>query len=263
MLYNELDIPYHIEINGNCIPILYDAENSEFYLYVSKLTNNREESVLCIKSFMEKFGITLVSCISEIDAPLYGAIGFKVRPCPETTECIYPIERFRSFSEVPSKRRLANQFFAAHPNYRCTEYSPTYESGCKMLLEMWEKQKTSSSKEAEYNAGIREDVVLEKKILSDMGIMTYSGFVLLAENAVIGFCFYEQLNENTVGLISIKTDMRYRGAYQALIHLLAAHPVMASVRFLNYGNLSGVPGLANMKMQWKPSELLKFYEAEL
>jgi len=93
--------------------------------------------------------------------------------------------------------------------------------------------------------------------------MDYTGFVLQINNNLVGFCFYEWLNKETIGLVSIKTDARFRGAYQALVHLLTRHPNLSKARFLNYGNLSGVPGLANMKLQWKPSLLLKFYEATL
>lgn len=122
------------------------------------------------------------------------------------------------------------------------------------LFESWEQQRGKTREET------GRELATIKRFFTGLTHFTPYGLGIVIDDKLAGFLIGEILNHDHAIVHFEKGDLRYPGIYEYLQHHHAKWLDAQGIKFINYEQDLGIPGLRHSKTLYNPISFLKKYE---
>ncbi len=247
-------------LNDNLVIRIQDFVTGDyFYSFLGTNKLKRTVATLLAKSKEENLGNQL-RLVPEVAIQSFPELEehFLVKEDPDSFDYILSVDDIADLrgKRFHDKRNLVNNFKRLYQHHRIRQLDFDNDTTKKDILELffrWEKQKGKSRNET------RIELTAIKRLLDFANIHNVMGLGAYHDNKLIGFVTYHTVHDRYAILSFEKGDTSYRGIYEYLKHQAAKHLKSLDIKYINYEQDLGIPGLKRAKILWKPKFFLKKY----
>lgn len=247
------------QLNGNIILFLRDHRSKEFFLSIKGL-NMINETFEIVLNELDKFGVPeALNLIPEETATKLDPAKFEITEDRDSFDYVYSIDNLIELSgkSFKTKRQLCNFFENNNKNVEISIESISDETKKQILRFISEENsrrtKLGYTPFAEYEMAALENFMT---LPEDKNILA---FILRVDGEIVG-CSMDQLLPNDFALSHFfKASIAYKGSYDYLNRKIAIYLKDLGVQYWNWVEDSGLEGLRQAKLSYKPEYLLKKY----
>jgi|WetSurMetagenome_2_1015567.scaffolds.fasta_scaffold115976_1 uncharacterized protein len=250
-------------LNGNLVIKIQDFVTGDyFYSFIG--ANQAKDTIneLLAKSKKDKFG-TKLYLIPEINLKSLPSLDkyFSIREDPDSFDYILSVDEVASLrgGKYYDKRNLVNRFKRLYPKHSVELLDLAKEKTRREIIELfmlWKQKKGKNIEEVEI------ELKAIKKMFGLVGRLNMMGIGIYSQNKLIGFATYHIVWDNYAIMSFEKGNTIYEGIYAYINHEAAKHLKELGVKYINYEQDLGIPGLKKAKMLWRPVFFLKKYIIE-
>jgi uncharacterized protein len=250
-------------LNDNLVIKIQDFITGDFF-YSFIGINYVEDTIskLLAKSKEDEFGAKLY-LIPEVNLKSLSRLEkyFSIKEDPNSFEYILSVNEIANLrgGKYYDKRNLVNRFKRLYPEHSVEPLNLTEEKTKQDIIELfllWKQQKSKDNKEVEIES------IAIRKLFDLVSLLNIIGIGIYFQNKLIGFATYRICQDNFAIMSFEKGDATYEGIYAYINHEAAKHLEALGVKYINYEQDLGIPGLRKAKMLWRPAFFLKKYIIE-
>ena len=243
------------KLNNNLVVKFTDyLIGSPFFSFLGE--NKLLETAQNIIDFAKKTKASSVPCLvpEEIAKNLSNS-GFCIKEDRDNFDYIYSVSSLSKMDHWTqnSSGKYIRSFIKKCPDY-VVKHSCIKECGRDEFMEMFKKW--AKNKDIENYLEFNEYKALERVFkIKDKNVNTISIYI---HNLLVGFTIYEILPSNYAISHFAKADTEYSNAINDLLNWEEAKILdLHGVKYLNWAEDLGIPGLRKLKEKYKPSFLFK------
>ncbi len=237
------------------ILLMQDYVSNDFFVSIIIKKEVSDENLIYLMHLLSRFYPNKkIKYIPEHLAKRLSRLGYPVILDDDNFDYILSVQKLAQLenSEMATIRNMKNRFLAK------------YDKGDIHFVDVEKVDKFFSDKKNEH-FNIKEKKAMTEYFryhLSEIDIKTEElGFFI--DGSIVGFCFYEILNQDYALFHFQKTDTLYKGSAHYLINAVANILQEKNIKYINFEQDLGIEGLRYFKKSLKPKFFLKKYQLHL
>lgn len=181
---------------------------------------------------------------------------FSVNEDPDSFDYILSVKELATLegSKFHNKKNLVYRFKSQYTNHYLKLLDLTLDKtrqDVRDLFFLWEKQRGKDRSETEI------ELIAIEKMFDLVDVLQIIGIGIYFNEKLIGFASIHNTSKEFAILVFEKCDTLYKGIFEYLNHEVAKYLLDDGVRYINYEQDLGIPGLKKAKMLWRPIFFLK------
>ncbi|MDR1663857.1 MAG: phosphatidylglycerol lysyltransferase domain-containing protein [Clostridiales bacterium] len=158
-------------------------------------------------------------------------------------------------SSLSGKRRDVNHFWRRYEGrIRIKDMAAEDAGEVRAFQSAWLKEREGRE---DFCHLLREDAAVARG-LENFNALGLRGILLYVDGALRGFAYGAQISNDTFDIMAEKGDTRIKDIYRVL-NMENVRRCCAGLRYVNYEEDIGLPGLRKLKLSYKPDILMKKY----
>ncbi len=160
------------------------------------------------------------------------------------------------------QRHAYNTFIAQYPSIKCEPYQPTDRDACHQLYERWRKSRAEKYDDPIYQAMLEDSQSAHRIGITHAEELELVGRVVRIDGELRAYTFGYELNSEMFCVLFEISDLNIKGLAQ-FIYREFCKESMASYRWINAMDDSGLENLKRVKLAYHPHRLLPSYNLVL
>lgn len=254
------DIYWSIIEDGLCV---FFKDNTGAFLYLAPLGSKKSAGLVKkVFAILDRFNgnkeISRIENVEEADVDFYRASGYDCR----LKSCDYLCARASlvklAGNRFKSKRACFN-YFIKHYDFEYLPFSPKDSGGCLDLYDIWKGQRESRVNDPVYRGMLDDSLICLGRMLKDYRSLDLTGRVVKMGKKIKAFTFGFRLSPDTFCILYEITDLSIKGLSQFIFRRFASE--LEGYDYVNVMDDSGMENLKNVKLSYRPVELIPAYIA--
>lgn len=244
------------QLNSNLVILFSDYLSNKQFLSFLGTNLISETATILIENSIKNYHSNELKLIPEEISTELLKLGFVVKQDRDSCDYIYSVENLANMNNWPRKNNHYKnicRFVKLHPKYKI-EISCINKICSNNYLEMFKKW--STNKKIENHLELNEYKAFERLfVINDENTSVIS---LYLNNILVGFTVFEILSKEYAVAHFSKADTTFHsGIYDILIWEEAKNLNIKKVKYYNFEQDLGIPGLRYMKESFDPVFFLK------
>lgn len=260
--YNTADKNAFSVLNNNLVIKIQDFITGDFF-YSFLGTNETKNTITKLLKKSKEDNYAKLYLVPEINFQSLAKLQelFSIKEDRDSFDYIISVDETANLegSKYSTRRNHINKFKKNYPNHTIEMIDLTRKEIKQDIIKLfflWEKQKGKN----------RNETVIEltaiEKFLDLVHTVPIQGLGIYIQGELIGFSTYHIVQDSYAILSFIKGNTSYIGIYEYLYQEIAKQLKKLGVKYLNYEQDLGIPGLRKAKLLWHPVFFLKKYTIE-
>lgn len=180
------------------------------------------------------------------------------------TEYIYRTEDLSDLrgNRYKRQRHAYNTFTAQSPSIKCEPYQPTDRDACLQLYERWQESRSAKYDDPIYQAMLEDSQSAHRIGITHARELGLVGRVVRIDGELRAYTFGYELNSEMFCVLFEISDLNIKGLAQ-FVYREFCKELMASYRWINAMDDSGLENLKRVKLAYHPHRLLPSYNLAL
>jgi uncharacterized protein len=261
--YNKGDKNSFSILDDNLVIKIQDFITGNFLYSFIGINNIKDVTAKLIKRSKEEdlgsklYLIPEINIKSSPDLEKY----FSIKEDPDSFEYILSVQELSELKghKYQDKRNMVNRFVRSYSEHTVRPLDLEQKKTKKDIEELflfWEQKKGKNRTETDI------EFTAIRRMFDLVHALRVTGVGIFIGDRLIGFSIFHPVQNNYAILSFEKGDTTYKGIYEYINHCAAKHLKELGVKYINYEQDLGIPGLKKAKMLWRPVFFLKKYIIE-